>query len=127
MAQIDEAVLALLFLTLHDLLELPDRGFGLRTETPVDPARVKANSTHPALKSAHRQTGRAKPQNGLALVRFVDVNPRHPADNPVDRDLPGLLEGLYRILGLRSKDAIDRSGIMSQHLESVLQVPNSRI
>src|SRR4051794_18555221 len=109
------------------LLELPDRCFGLRAEAPVDPARVKTNRTHPALKAAHRQTGRAKPQNGLALVRFVDIDPRHPADNPVHRDATHLLKRLYRALGLRSKGAIDRSRIVSQYLESVLQIPNSRV
>jgi len=63
----------------------------------------------------------------LVLVRFVDVDPRHPANNPVHRDATRLLKRLYGAFGLRSKDAIDRSGIMSQHLEGLLQIPNCRV
>src|SRR4051812_18875788 len=76
----------------RSLLEIPHRRFGLRAEAPVDASGIEADGAHPALKTAHRETGRSEPENRLALVGFVDVDPRHPTDDAVGRDLPLRLE-----------------------------------
>jgi hypothetical protein len=93
----------------------------------VNAACVEANCTHATLKTAHWQAGRAKPENGLALVRFIDVDPRDPANDPVHCNAPRLLKGPDRPLGASSENTVDGSWIVSQHLKGILQVPHSRI
>ena len=80
--------------------------------------RIEANSTHPALKATDRKTSRTKPKDGLALVRFVDVDPRHSANKPIDFDAACLLKGPHRTLGVGSGNTVNRSRIMSEHLDA---------
>jgi hypothetical protein len=109
------------------LLKLPNCRFGRRTEASIDSACVKANRTYATLKTAHWQSGRAKPENGLALVRFVDVDPRYLANDPVHRDALRMLKGPDRTLGACSENTVDGSWIVSQHLKGLLEVPHSWI
>jgi hypothetical protein len=109
------------------LLKLLNCGLGLRAEVSVNAPCVEANCTHATLKTAHWQASRAKPENGLALVRFIDVDPRNPANDPVHCYALRLLKGPDRLLGASSENTIDRSWIVSQHLQGILQVPHSRI
>src|SRR4051794_23565182 len=74
------------------LLQLFDRHFGLGAEAPVDVAGIEADCAHPALQTADRQAGRACFQHGMALVGFVDVDPRHSTDHSIDCDFPRLLK-----------------------------------
>ena len=60
--------------------------FCFRAEASIDPACVETNRTHPTLKAADWQAGRAKAENWLALVGFIDIDPRDPADDPVRSD-----------------------------------------
>src|SRR4051794_6046433 len=81
------------------LLQLLDRRFGLGTKAPVDAAGIKTDCAHPALQTADWQTGRACLQHGMALVGFVDVDPRHSANHSIGCDFPRLLKLLDRALG----------------------------
>jgi hypothetical protein len=48
----------------------------------------------------------------VALVSFVNIDPSHSAYDSIGGDSPGLLEVLDRTLGLRPKEAVERSRIV---------------
>src|SRR5262245_33997215 len=58
----------------------------------------------------------------MALVSFINVEPRHSANHSIGRDFPRLLKLLDRALSFRSEDTINGPGIVSQGLEGLLQV-----
>src|SRR4051794_37778817 len=109
------------------LLQFFDCRFGPNAEAPVNATSIETDCAHPALQAADGQAGRARLQHGMALVSFVDVDPRHSANHSIDWDFPRLLKLLDRGLSLRTEDTIDRPGVVSQSLQSLLQVSNSRV
>src|SRR6188474_2649668 len=58
----------------------------------------------------------------MALVSFVNVDPRHSTNHTISRDFPRLLKLLDRALSCRPEDTVNGSGIVSQSLERLLQI-----
>ena len=109
---------------IRPLLQVLHGRLGLRAEPAVDATGVEADRAHAALQPAHRQSAGPDPEHGLALVSFIDVDPRHAADNPVHGDFPRLLESFDRTRGSCAESTVDGAGIMSQRLERLLKVAN---
>jgi hypothetical protein len=86
----------------------------------VHAAHIEANKTHPLLRASHRQAGRTDVQHGFALVRLVDIDPSHLADDAIHGNSPLLLKCLDRRLGHRPELSVDRTRIEPQRLKRLL-------
>jgi len=48
----------------------------------------------------------------MALISFINVDPRHSADHSIDRDFPCLLKLLDRVFSVRPENTIYRPEIV---------------